>query len=1671
MSKNRKLVRAIQNFYQRFQPKSPSTVKEQSLWLLRSFIVTKKRPEWVNAGFVLPTVAMVSLVVVLLTIAILFRSFERSKNASNVRVNQAVLNAATPAIDRARAKIDRLFNDPRLPRSTPNDFSLKQIISDKVSEFTFGDETQLTLFDDVNGDGTPQINTSNYADDENLKTAWKYPVDTDNNGKFDSYTLYSIQFRNPPQTNGNPTRARSPLEARTPPMNETRGGGACDRGNNTSAQLVGTQGWYQNGDVLKRSLFVYTTTIPITDTAGLNTTDTSQKLYETFKGNKGFAALEYQQDRERRSLTNNAVVYDDDLEISPGGGINLNGRIMTNSNLLTARRSDTGPIRFFLVSSPDSCYFNERNSKIVVGGNVANARASETSDKDPVKVDLFSQMTASPTASPAQEEIKGSSKSINENGGNLVAYNSRAYEKRIQLLVDAAAALPKSSLPTELEKELDERIAQAKDATVEKKALLRSYFRKRTRRVPYAEVSFANSDDDTEVFGSYNASNVLGGTSGDSMRPPEEWVFPFDPDDGKEEGGYAELPLKSGTSGKINLPAKKTDFPEPQGAETLLGDRVLVGNNLPQMWWDGNKFVSQEQAGQEIQGKVWDDGGTRKRFPQISQLDDLGATGRDQFWEESAAIYPADALDVVGGLRVVTGAGIYLPNDYASDSSFTNTQKIVWPDSMPMGVTESILSTGLDPTIKGLPHDQTPYLQMRATAVYHFQSSHYNPKTASTNPQTPIACVSSYYNPTNETTAQNAATYKSKTIPWNTDDDGLSNNGIVYDAPTLGKSSYTNTLAYLASLKYPSGRLVHKQLKKALDKGDGNLTLAEKSALDSAICGLQIRDGSLNVQTTPVIPHGAIRETAFLDARQVKALDRLGTTSETTYNLDVELRQPLEIRATVLDLGQLKNTEIGTTDYSTTEFLLPNSGIIYATRDDALPDLSDDDDPNDNDDKIATSATDFKLDPTRRPNGIMLINGEELNRTSDNRNQPEEKGLILVSNLPVYIKGDFNKHEHEEFTDTLASDWSDFYQRTSNTLNSNFACRENQFTGCVAGEKWRPATVLADAITVLSGGFQEGFRNEGDYGLRDNWGYAPLGYDVDGVNGIDNTQQVTLNENLLKLDLNGDGDTTDTTISTLSEVILGVDLNNDGDKTDISVDITERNIPSVVARRLNGFWDNDFVTSFPWRDNPTNASPPVFGFPSTLDATPVPIQSSYFNNFVTPIQRRASFPEYVMEICRKPTVSACKPEDWSVGSATGGVVNWNFKAVNAGTNRIQEGNAITTLGAGTTARPALNAADRGFPRRVAFLRDTTGNLILDENNSDGLGKVPIVLGISGTDSPANSTADDAGQVKYYRMHSQNTGKLEIGTPSSGTSLVKLNKFQDSNRPRLHPRALWFKTRNYTSSTESVQNYGYKYPLWVENLDSLTETSSNQPLLTPVLQIQYPFREAPDGRHSAFLSDNDDDIQGRDNNWVQNATNPSGTNETQTNLVFAQGDTPARPSESNGGLENFVRYLEKWTGQTHKASGSFIQYKRSSYATAPWYPIIATYGGSKTLGFSTGGTILGYPQIYRTTVNKHGEETFGRTPFYVQPANRAWGFDVALLTQLPDLFSQRFTAPPSGEPSEFYREVSRDDSWVSTLLCAAESQAKPAEYGTAPSTKYGSDKEYAIPQNQRPSQCQ
>ncbi|OBQ34479.1 MAG: hypothetical protein AN487_18030, partial [Anabaena sp. CRKS33] len=606
------------------------------------------------------------------------------------------------------------------------------------------------------------------------------------------------------------------------------------------------------------------------------------------------------------------------------------------------------------------------------------------------------------------------------------AYNNLAYVRRINKLIDAQIAADSTGVndPTEVKKGLGlKKIALGitfddTETTKYRRQQLEIYFKRRTRRVPYTEVAFGA----TETY----PNSLLQG-SADTLRPIDSWVYPTDPTDGKTGDSYTKLSLNiSGTS----LEPKASDPKELKknsGIEGLLGDRVLVSNNLPELRWDTskNQFIgSYIEDTQDITGIKWDlpsgTTQTRTRPSLVRNLADIGSTERDGDWELAAAKVPTSTTGPVGGLRVVTGAGVYLSKD-DTPGSIISTNKEILSD------------------IEGMYHDTTPYLKMRATAVYHYQSTGYNAQTPK-----PIACVSSYYDPTDNKSYKNMDSLPNASN-LEKDKDGKSNRGIVYPAPTRTESYYSSVLTYLSELKYNNGRLIDDGLlARALAKTTTNRTISEQSAIDAQICALQILDGSLSPNDS-VIPHGAIFEAFFSDQRENK-----------------------KVRATVLDLNLLRTKTIGGSEY-----LLPNSGIIYATRDDALPDIS----AGNTDDEKLESPVDYVDDSTRRPSAIILINGGKLGRT--NSYKEEEKGLTLATNLPTYIKGDFNLHTQEEFTQTLVESWSNFYTRT--TFNNNFACRadDSRFLNCKTGDEWRPANILADAVTLLSGDFDFDFKELG----------------------------------------------------------------------------------------------------------------------------------------------------------------------------------------------------------------------------------------------------------------------------------------------------------------------------------------------------------------------------------------------------------------------------------------------------------------------------------------------------------------------------------------------------------------------------------------------------------------
>jgi hypothetical protein len=278
---------------------------------------------------------------------------------------------------------------------------------------------------------------------------------------------------------------------------------------------------------------------------------------------------------------------------------------------------------------------------------------------------------------------------------------------------------------------------------------------------------------------------------------------------------------------------------------------------------------------------------------------------------------------------------------------------------------------------------------------------------------------------------------------------------------------------------------------------------------------------------------------------------------------------------------------------------------------------------------------------------------------------------------------------------------------------------------------------------------------------------------------------------------------------------------------------------AVGPRKQQGFYSNNFVTN----GLSSGAFQATSGTLVNTGGTAVtdenyakksnPVNSSYFNNFVTPVQRRGAFPEYVMEVCNRIPVSACTDNDWFVNPAGG---------------KATVGQDINTNNylAGTTAIPPAPELQR-FPRRVAFLRNGT---TLDLTNG------PVPLGI-------NATIVASGPGTNLTPNS-----LWFGT--TATAGADTVTYGSQNFP-------------FVFNLAQRDGSGAALPTLVSTPPA-NLTQSSQPLLMPVLQVQ-TVTEAPAAASSTSLPGGTDVVAAT--GWIPKAV------KTTSNMVVGSNDTPSR----------------------------------------------------------------------------------------------------------------------------------------------------------------------------------
>lgn len=374
----------------------------------------KRMVQTSTSGFILPTVTLVLIIVSIIIFAMLFRTEQRTKEIATERQDSMIYNVATPAIDRAKGKLENLFNSPALPAGVPSEDKLQQFLLDKVNnpadltdDYTLAGEQRL----DINGDGK-------------LDNAWKFESDLDGDGLPENIAYSIVLLKTATDNGGNkitfinttdPKVKANYLLTRSGPLTLTSTGATV-----ADCKILGLtpeEGWEAVSSVSVRKNFQVNVVITSKGSEDLNNNGkldagedkNGNNILDKASAAKVVNAFEYSQDRQMDKGNKFGAWFRNDLEIHPGSTFRWNGAMHTEGNLI-ARNTN-----FYLVSSPSSCIYTEDASEMTmarynntdgtikyegqaVNANIAGINGNDFSNAND-SVDIFPGIGQAPSGS------------------------------------------------------------------------------------------------------------------------------------------------------------------------------------------------------------------------------------------------------------------------------------------------------------------------------------------------------------------------------------------------------------------------------------------------------------------------------------------------------------------------------------------------------------------------------------------------------------------------------------------------------------------------------------------------------------------------------------------------------------------------------------------------------------------------------------------------------------------------------------------------------------------------------------------------------------------------------------------------------------------------------------------------------------------------------------------------------------------------------------------------------------------------------------------------------------------------------------------------------------------------------------------------------------------------
>lgn len=344
---NRNLSKAIQALTREITRLCRSMTKRTINWLLRFAFVVSRRVS-PNSGVILPTTILLILVVSLSVGALTYRAYTRNTQVIAQNQQRVIYNAATPAIDRARSKLEFLFDssqDTRYPSGgVPQEsYLLSMMLNDGAGGFP---QLKLTA---TGPDWDPYTLPGETRPNASANT-WSFRTDTDGNGENDSTVVYSILFKTPVAVD--PAASQRLLVTQTDKQKADQGvvrhgplttetGTACQLPSTTAAASTSV-GWFDdptNTAVVRKNFQVDVLVVPDSPKAAATT-------------------LEFHQDREISKGNKWGAWFRNDLEVFPGPDFRFNGALHTEGNLIVGGvGGQTDRFQAYLISSKNSCLY------------------------------------------------------------------------------------------------------------------------------------------------------------------------------------------------------------------------------------------------------------------------------------------------------------------------------------------------------------------------------------------------------------------------------------------------------------------------------------------------------------------------------------------------------------------------------------------------------------------------------------------------------------------------------------------------------------------------------------------------------------------------------------------------------------------------------------------------------------------------------------------------------------------------------------------------------------------------------------------------------------------------------------------------------------------------------------------------------------------------------------------------------------------------------------------------------------------------------------------------------------------------------------------------------------------------------------------------------------------